>query len=269
MSASSSDSAVPDSYHETDSHPSESSGSSDWSGHSAAPAFPDQDTSGDLQFMFQNRSIELDDLDSQLLDMAPGVDTMDFDSSNIGSDSSHGSAAGTLNISLSPDIERRSRSRSIKSPEQEIFVSHGADFGTGIQDLLVDSNNHISDMMGMTTAVMDESFPLSFTTPLQSPYLQLPMEEYPLQNPDSTLNPHNLDMQRTTPDPRWAPDANSSLLHFAVAGGQIETLKLLLQHQQPQLDMQDSEGFTPIQRAIMLGRTDMVALLLECRSRAG
>ncbi|KAF2272260.1 uncharacterized protein EI97DRAFT_426799 [Westerdykella ornata] len=56
---------------------------------------------------------------------------------------------------------------------------------------------------------------------------------------------------------------STSLLHMAVAGNHIDTIKVLLQDERVIVDEKDSEGFTPLQRAVMYGRSDIVKLLLE------
>ncbi len=227
---------------------------------SVATELLESDTSDDLNFMFQDFPTDLDDLESEV---ALSFDNTDFEASNIGSNSSHRSAASALHLSSSPGDRRRCSSTFVKSPKPEIFPSSiGADFSLDAQDFMLNSTNLLGDMIGMMSGSIDGNFPMSFTTPFQSPLQQLPME-FALQEPDSSLDPFDIHIQRTEPDSRWSPDSNASLLHFAVAGGQIETLKLLLQHQRVALDVQDSGGYTPIQRAIMLGRTDMVATLLQ------
>ncbi|KAI1822872.1 hypothetical protein F4861DRAFT_513030 [Xylaria intraflava] len=59
------------------------------------------------------------------------------------------------------------------------------------------------------------------------------------------------------------PETTAPLLHFAVAGGNVETLRLLLQQSDVNLNGKDSCGYTALQRAVMCGRTDMAAMLLE------
>ncbi|KAI0169895.1 hypothetical protein GGR52DRAFT_487224 [Hypoxylon sp. FL1284] len=59
------------------------------------------------------------------------------------------------------------------------------------------------------------------------------------------------------------PDTTAPLLHFAVAGGHIDTLRLLLQRYDVNVNGRDTAGYTALQRAVMAGRTDMAALLLE------
>lgn len=59
------------------------------------------------------------------------------------------------------------------------------------------------------------------------------------------------------------PETTAPLLHFAVAGGHIDTLRLLLQRYDVNINGRDSAGYTALQRAVMAGRTDMAAMLLE------
>ncbi|RDW58846.1 hypothetical protein BP6252_13322 [Coleophoma cylindrospora] len=54
-----------------------------------------------------------------------------------------------------------------------------------------------------------------------------------------------------------------SLLHMAVAGNHIETIRVLLQDERVTIDDKDSDGFTALQQAVMLGRSEIVKLLLE------
>ncbi|KAI2641002.1 hypothetical protein GGS21DRAFT_502605 [Xylaria nigripes] len=59
------------------------------------------------------------------------------------------------------------------------------------------------------------------------------------------------------------PEITAPLLHFAIVGGSIETLKLLLQQPNINLDARDSAGYTALQRALMCGRTDLASMLME------
>lgn len=59
------------------------------------------------------------------------------------------------------------------------------------------------------------------------------------------------------------PDANASLLHLAVAGGHLETVRLIVKHKHYLMHERDSKGYTPLQLAILAGLTDIVALFLE------
>ncbi|KAJ5259400.1 hypothetical protein N7478_012381 [Penicillium angulare] len=62
---------------------------------------------------------------------------------------------------------------------------------------------------------------------------------------------------------------STSLLHMAVAGNHLDTVKVLLQDERVMIDEEDSEGFTPLQRAVMHGRSEIVKLLLEFRANPG
>ncbi|TGJ82039.1 hypothetical protein E0Z10_g6711 [Xylaria hypoxylon] len=63
--------------------------------------------------------------------------------------------------------------------------------------------------------------------------------------------------------PKPLPETTAPLLHFAVAGGNVETLRLLLQRHDVNINGKDNSGYTALQRAVMCGRTDMAAMLLE------
>jgi ankyrin repeat protein len=58
-------------------------------------------------------------------------------------------------------------------------------------------------------------------------------------------------------------DRRSSLLHLAIASGSAETLRFLLQNMEIFTSKRDAAGFTPLERAVVSGRTDMVAILLD------
>ncbi|KAI1119012.1 hypothetical protein F5Y14DRAFT_396196 [Nemania sp. NC0429] len=63
--------------------------------------------------------------------------------------------------------------------------------------------------------------------------------------------------------PKPLPETTAPLLHFAIAGGNVETLRLLLQRHDVNVNGKDNSGYTALQRAVMCGRTDMAAMLLE------
>ena len=59
------------------------------------------------------------------------------------------------------------------------------------------------------------------------------------------------------------PCPSLSLIHLAVAAGNADTLRLLLQDLALPMNKRDRAGYTPLQRAVMSGRTDLVTVLLE------
>jgi hypothetical protein len=61
----------------------------------------------------------------------------------------------------------------------------------------------------------------------------------------------------------YAPDAGEPIIHLAIARGNIDTLRLLLQDCHVSVNVRDRAGYTPLQRAVISGRTDMVALLIK------
>ena len=262
-SISCSDEFVNDSYTESESYSymSPSPEASDRSRCRSIAADPiNMDTSDNVNFMFQDFSTDVDDLE---LEMGLSANDMDFDGSNVGDNSSQRSVTSAFHLSPRHGDTRRDTSPFGNLPELEIFPSsNGADFSLDVQDLLLDTTNLSGNIIGMAPDSINGSFPMSFTTPFPSPLQQISIDPG-LQDSDSSLDPFCIDIDRTEPYSPLTPDSNASLLHFAVAGGHVETLQLLLQHQQAALDVKDSEGYTPIQRAIMLGRTDMVAILLQ------
>ncbi|KAL4769215.1 hypothetical protein BDW60DRAFT_219110 [Aspergillus nidulans var. acristatus] len=70
----------------------------------------------------------------------------------------------------------------------------------------------------------------------------------------------------------WTAESQSQslkrtpLLHRG-CGESLDTVKVLLQDERVLIDEEDSEGFTPLQRAVMHGRSDIVKLLLEHRAK--
>ncbi|KAK8022509.1 hypothetical protein PG993_013276 [Apiospora rasikravindrae] len=76
-------------------------------------------------------------------------------------------------------------------------------------------------------------------------------------------NANTADHQTTTTTTTTTPQP-TSLLHLAVAGGHVDTLRLLLQKLDPEaLNARNDRGYTALECAVMEGRTDLVALLLE------
>ncbi|KAI0203555.1 hypothetical protein F4808DRAFT_417125 [Astrocystis sublimbata] len=63
--------------------------------------------------------------------------------------------------------------------------------------------------------------------------------------------------------PKPLPETTAPLLHFAIAGGNVETLRLLLLRPDVNVNGKNNSGYTALQRAVMCGRTDMAAMLLE------
>lgn len=59
------------------------------------------------------------------------------------------------------------------------------------------------------------------------------------------------------------PDADASLLHLAVAGGNIETVKLILKESPHLAKTQDRMGYIPAQLAAIAGHTQILALFLQ------
>ncbi|KAK8059036.1 hypothetical protein PG994_009484 [Apiospora phragmitis] len=69
--------------------------------------------------------------------------------------------------------------------------------------------------------------------------------------------------QQAPPGLPGLPETSAPLLHLAVAGGSMDTLRLLLQRYDVAINGLDAQGYTPLQRAVMTGRTEMVGVLLE------
>jgi ankyrin repeat protein len=55
----------------------------------------------------------------------------------------------------------------------------------------------------------------------------------------------------------------NSLIHLAIASGNADTLRLLLQNLEITTDERDASGYTALELAILNGQTDLVAILLD------
>ncbi|KAK7754996.1 hypothetical protein SLS62_003080 [Diatrype stigma] len=82
-------------------------------------------------------------------------------------------------------------------------------------------------------------------------------------NHSHNLSPHLSTLNELPEVAKPLPETTAPLLHFAIAGGHIDTLRLLLGRADINLNGRDSTGYTPLQRAVAHGRTDMAAMLLE------
>ncbi|PYI08339.1 hypothetical protein BO78DRAFT_405817 [Aspergillus sclerotiicarbonarius CBS 121057] len=65
------------------------------------------------------------------------------------------------------------------------------------------------------------------------------------------------------------PEADEPLIHIAISRGTIDTLRLLLTTYPISVNVRDRAGYTPLQRAVITGRTDMMKLLIEHGADAG
>ncbi|PYH31563.1 uncharacterized protein BO87DRAFT_461328 [Aspergillus neoniger CBS 115656] len=65
------------------------------------------------------------------------------------------------------------------------------------------------------------------------------------------------------------PEADEPLIHIAISRGTIDTLQLLLMTYPISVNVRDRAGYTPLQRAVITGRTDMMKLLIEHGADAG
>ncbi|KAK7918191.1 protein phosphatase 1 regulatory inhibitor subunit 16B [Apiospora marii] len=94
--------------------------------------------------------------------------------------------------------------------------------------------------------------------------------------PRDTVNIHPALLYGASPPPQgttpgsqqsiW-PNMNdctvTSLLHTAVAGGYMETVRLILDHWPELAHVVDAEGYTAVQRAIMSGRDDLISMFVH------
>ncbi|OAP62563.1 hypothetical protein AYL99_01790 [Fonsecaea erecta] len=90
------------------------------------------------------------------------------------------------------------------------------------------------------------------------PDLTIPTEDLNFTLPwaPSTRNQSKV----ATPEP---VSNTAPLLHMAVAGNHSDVISVLLQDAEISVNEKDNAGFTPLQLAVMLGRTQIVSQLLE------
>ncbi|ETS84531.1 hypothetical protein PFICI_02556 [Pestalotiopsis fici W106-1] len=107
----------------------------------------------------------------------------------------------------------------------------------------------------LTLPIPDNTFSLDDMTPTAA------YPTPPESNPSASWSMFDVKPQpgsRSPPGTTGAP-----LLHLAVESGQFDTLRLLLQRYDISINAKDNSGYTALQRAVILGRTDMVSVLLE------
>ncbi|KAK8100662.1 protein phosphatase 1 regulatory inhibitor subunit 16B [Apiospora kogelbergensis] len=166
--------------------------------------------------------------------------------------------------------------------------------------LLVDTNTHQGHMLGMPPAGYHHMYPNREHLGVPRPEAAFPLDDdmtptatYPTP-PDTDLawyhssrsDSNNMIGRARSPSaasstyqsnmsvgeqqqgPPALPETSAPLLHLAVAGGSMDTLRLLLQRYDVAINGLDAQGYTPLQRAVMTGRTDMVGVLLEHGARS-
>lgn len=224
------------------------------------------DASEDADLMLFRLGSDLDDSGSNSPGMQFSIEGMDLEGpTSSGSSLRDGVIPDALGLeyptactqelgSTAPGYSCHTRASSFGTSEPELYTSYlGPTFH--------------AEMQGHTNfsapGPMGENFPLAYADPTASSFGQLPRMGSPLADPASSLDMFGTDAQNGDAESQWSPESNASLLHFAVAGGNIETLRLLLKYKPHLIGVRDVDGYTPIQRAIMVRRTDMVALFLE------
>jgi len=97
--------------------------------------------------------------------------------------------------------------------------------------------------------------------PNSSTDLHYPLSSSPLSSyPDTQARDSCTYARQRTLD---HPGTSEPILHLAVAHGNIDVLRFLIQDCQMPVNVRDRAGYTPLQRAVINGRTDMAALLIE------
>ena len=209
---------------------------------------------------------DLDDSDSNSSRIQFGIEGMDLEGPRSSGSSLHdGVIPDALGLEFptpctqepgnaAPGYSCHTRASSFGTSEPEMYTSYlGPTFNTEMQ-------GHTSFS---APGPIGENFPLAYADSTAASFARLPRMGSPLADPASSMAIFGTDAQNGDAEPQWSPESNASLLHFAVAGGNIETLRLLLKYKPHLIGVRDADGYTPIQRAIMVRRTDMVALFLE------
>ncbi|KAH7016230.1 uncharacterized protein B0I36DRAFT_355062 [Microdochium trichocladiopsis] len=86
------------------------------------------------------------------------------------------------------------------------------------------------------------------------------MDPRTISQPNFTHDVPMAELPDMTPN---MPETSAPLLHFAIASGSRDTLRILLQRHDVDIQARDQVGYTPLQRAVACGRTDMVQTLLD------
>ncbi|GKZ37905.1 hypothetical protein AbraIFM66950_009737 [Aspergillus brasiliensis] len=172
------------------------------------------------------------------------------------------------------------------SPDQEML----GDGLTWPTDLDHDFNNCFEKPKDVPTVVTSMPTSVSHSTPVSTASAQnalrwLESDVYDPFPPPSPPTPFdNTTMFRSVPStmadtqrrsasacsqPSRDPTADEPLIHIAISRGTIDTLRLLLMTYPISVNVRDRAGYTPLQRAVITGRTDMMKLLIEHGADAG
>lgn len=124
-------------------------------------------------------------------------------------------------------------------------------------------------LQGGSSFLHDEGLALtSIASPPDTSSLASWTSVHPATMPPPSLVPA-LGMTEMLPNmPPNVPETSAPLVHFAVASGSLDTLHVLLEHYDVDVQARDQIGYTPLQRAVASGRTDMVQTLLDHGARA-
>lgn len=239
----------------------------EWPGYTLPTGAKERDATDDVDLIFFRFTSDIDESGSTSSGVQLGIDGMDLEGSRSGGSSLHeGGVADALGLDFTTACTQEpasgasgyschTRTSSFGTSEPELYTSYlGPTFNPALQ-------GH-TNFPGPVP--IGETFSLAYDAgPAAPSFSPLPRMGSPLADPAASLDLFGADAQNADADPQWSPESNASLLHFAVAGGNIETLRLLLKHKPHLTGIRDADGYTPIQRAIMVRRTDMVALFLE------
>lgn len=238
----------------------------EWPAYNFPAGAKEQESSSDVDLMFFQFASDIDESGSNASGVQLGMDGMDLEGPASSGRSMHnGGVADALCLNFTTACPREP----ISGTSTYSCHTRASSFGTSEPDLYTPYlgttfNPDVQGYINFSPPVpVSEDLPLAYAGATGPSFQQLPRMGSPIGDPASSLDLFGTDTQDGDADPHWSPDTNASLLHFAVAGGNVETLRLLLKHKPHLAGVHDADGYTPIQRAIMVGRTDMVALFLE------
>lgn len=179
-----------------------------------------------------------------------------------------------MRSSSNPPFFSRSDSPSLSWPHTQNSDARDSlqvpGMSTSASPLLVDPHNSHKTLLALSPASLSlYPTPEELTLPIPDPSFSLddltPTAAYPTppeSNPGTSWSAFDHKYHQKAPSAS-VPTTNAPLLHLAVESGHVDTLRLLLQRFDISINAKDAAGYTALQRAVMMGRADMVSILLE------